>query len=131
LTRFVARSSDARLERTLGTRPALRLLFAVIARRLDPIAAGDFSGTVRLELRTAGGRVRVWTLEIAGGRARTRSGPMPDPRVTVRAGVADFLRLAAGDLGLGRALLARRLDLAGDFAAAQRLGKMFSGSSSA
>jgi putative sterol carrier protein len=40
-------------------------------------------------------------------------------------GLADFLRMAAGDLDAGRALLTGRLDLAGDFSLAQRLGEMF------
>ena len=40
-------------------------------------------------------------------------------------GLADFLRMAAGDLDAGRALLTGRLDLEGDFSLAQRLGEMF------
>ncbi len=45
--------------------------------------------------------------------------------MTVTARAADVLRMAAGELGPGRALLDGRLDLAGDWGVAMRLGKMF------
>ena len=47
------------------------------------------------------------------------------PDLTIRLGVADFLRVAAGELDPVKALLSGRLDLAGDFAVAMRLAAMF------
>jgi len=43
----------------------------------------------------------------------------------VRAGVADFIRIAAGEIDTGGALLDGRLDIEGDFDVAQQLGAMF------
>jgi putative sterol carrier protein len=66
-----------------------------------------------------------WTVAIEpAGRARGPGRP-PTPALTLKMTVADFLRMAAGDLDAGKALLTGRLDLAGDFALAQRLGEMF------
>ena len=39
--------------------------------------------------------------------------------------MADFVRMAGGDLDAGKALLIGRLDLEGDFDVAGRLGDMF------
>jgi len=43
----------------------------------------------------------------------------------VKTGVADFLRIAAGEEDPGKALLTGRLVLEGDFSVALRLGEMF------
>jgi putative sterol carrier protein len=66
-----------------------------------------------------------WSVALAPERATARPRPAPAPALTLKLTVADFLRLAAGDLDAGRAVLAGRLDLAGDFSLAQRLGEMF------
>lgn len=123
--RFVRDGSDRRLERVLGSRAALRLLFAAIARRFDPVAAQGFAGELQLDLRTHAGAVRRWTIAVTGDRARARPGSATAPALTVKAGLADFLRIAAGELDPGRALLDGRLDAEGDFALLTRAGAMF------
>lgn len=125
LRAFVARSDDARLERTLGSAPGLRLLFGAMARRFDPEAAAGFEGEIAYELRDARGRERAWTVVVAEGRARARPGPSGVAALTVRMGTSDLVRLAAGELDAGSALLSGRLDLEGDTAVAMRLGDMF------
>src|SRR5690242_5736645 len=96
-----------------------------MARAYEPKHAHGFAGELEYDLRRRGGRHAHWTVSIDGHRAMARRGRAVAPALTVTIGVADFLRLAAGDLDAGRALLAGRLDLAGDFALAQRLGQMF------
>jgi putative sterol carrier protein len=66
-----------------------------------------------------------WTVALDPRRATVRPGPAADPALTLKLTVVDFLRMAAGDLDAGKALLTGRLDLAGDFSLAQRLGEMF------
>ncbi len=117
---WVARSDDRRLERTLGTRGGLRLLFGALERQLAH--AGGLTGEVTFLLRASDGAVRPWTVAADGTGARVGAGP--DPRLTVRMGLADLVRIAGGDLDPGDALLTGRLDLEGDFALATRLGEL-------
>lgn len=125
ISSWVRGSSDARLERTIGSRAGLTLLFRALARRFDPARAEDFSGALQFVLRAGDGEVRGWVVEVGGGRARARPGTAPDPRVTISLGRADFGRIAAGELDPGKALLTGRLDIEGDLAVATRLGEMF------
>jgi putative sterol carrier protein len=122
---FVRRASDVRLERTAGSDVGLRLLFAAMARAYEPDAAQGFAGEIQYDLIRADGRIVPWTVRAGRDRAAARPGRAAAPALTLTMGVPDFLRMAAGELDAGRALLTGRLDLAGDFALAQRLAQMF------
>ncbi len=121
---WVKRSDDQRLERTVGSNRGLRVLFGVLQASLAPERAADFTGELCCELRTAAGDVRPWTLLIASGRVEARPGVGVDPRLTVKLSVADFVRIAAGELDAGSALMTGRMDLQGDFSLAMRLGEL-------
>ncbi|MTD43939.1 LLM class flavin-dependent oxidoreductase [Conexibacter sp. W3-3-2] len=122
---FVRRSDDRRLERTIGSARGLAAVFATMAARFEPDAAAGFTGDLRYELRGADGVVRTWTVSCRLDGATAHRDARPDPAVTIKLGLADFVRLAAGELDPGKALLTGRLDLEGDFAVATRLGEMF------
>src|SRR4051794_12087465 len=122
---FVRRAGDARLEHIAGSDAALKLIFAAMARAYEPDKAHGFAGELEFDLRRADGRVAQWTVDIGPRRATARSGRAAVPALTLELTVADFLRIAARDLDAGRAVLTGRLDLAGDFSLAQRLGEMF------
>ncbi len=122
---WVRRSDDARLERTAGSDPGLRVMFTGMARRYVPEKAAGFSGEIQYELRDATGTVKAWVVVVNGARARARPGRGPDPALTVAMALADFIRLAGEDLDPGRALLEGRIDLRGDVEVALRLGEMF------
>jgi SCP-2 sterol transfer family protein len=122
---FVRRSSDRRLERTVGSRLGLRTVFAAMTRAYRPEHARGWSGDVRFELTGAGAEVRTWTLACGPAAARAREGPAPDPALTIKLRLADFIRLAGRDLDPAKALLSGRMDLEGDFGVALRLGEMF------
>jgi putative sterol carrier protein len=66
-----------------------------------------------------------WTVAIAPDRASVRPGEATAPALTMKLGVADFVRIAGRDLDPGKALLTGRMDLEGDLALAARLGEMF------
>jgi hypothetical protein len=121
---YVRRSGDRRLERTVGSGPALRAIFAAMTHAYVPGSGDGFTGELQYDLRRNGDLV-PWTLRIDGDRAVARSGPTNAAALTLRLSVADFVRIAGGELDPGRALLTGRLDLEGDFALAQRLGEMF------
>lgn len=123
--RAVTRADDRWLERTLGSDRGLRILFTAMRARFDPAAADGFVGAIAYELRDASGHVRVWGVRITPTAATVAPGPVVEPALTLQLGLADFLRLAAGELDPARLLLGGRLDLRGDFALAMRLGPMF------
>jgi putative sterol carrier protein len=123
--RFVRRVSDARLERTLGSDRGLRLIFRTMAKAYRPDRAAGWSGDIRYELADSRGAVRTWTVTCGPAQARAREAAAPDPDLTVKVGVADFIRVAGRDLDPAKALLTGRMDLEGDFAVATRLGEMF------
>jgi alkanesulfonate monooxygenase SsuD/methylene tetrahydromethanopterin reductase-like flavin-dependent oxidoreductase (luciferase family)/putative sterol carrier protein len=122
---FVKRADDRRLERAAGSPGALRVLFGAMERQFVPERAAGFTGEIQYDLRTRDGRVRSWTVAITPEAATARPGAAAAPKLTVKLGLADFLRLAGRDLDPGKALLTGRMDLEGDFAVAARLGEMF------
>jgi putative sterol carrier protein len=123
--RYVRRSSDRRLERTVGSPRGLRFVFAQMARAYRPDRASGWTGDIRYELTRSDGAASVWTVTCEPAGARAHAGGAPDPQLTLKLSVADFIRVAARDLDPAKALLSGRLDLEGDFAVAMRLAAMF------
>jgi alkanesulfonate monooxygenase SsuD/methylene tetrahydromethanopterin reductase-like flavin-dependent oxidoreductase (luciferase family)/putative sterol carrier protein len=122
---FVARSPDARLDRTAGSAAGLRVIFAAMERQFVPEKANGFTGDIQYNLRREDGDVRSWTVSVDGARASARPGAAGDPRLAITLSVADFVRIAGRDLDPVKAVLTGRLELAGDFTVAMRLGEMF------
>jgi putative sterol carrier protein len=124
LARLVSGAGDAQLERRFGSLAAQRALFTAMAWAADPEAAEGFEGAVVYELATAEATA-VWTVEIAGGRARIRRGVAVAPMVTLRLRLADFVRVIAGTIDPVQPLLEGRADIEGDLAVAARLPEIF------
>lgn len=123
--RAVGRADDRWLERTLGSDRGLRLIFAAMRTRFVPAEAKGFVGAIAYELKDASGDVRAWSVRITPAGASVAPGAVPEPALTVQVSLADFLRLAVGELDPGHLLLSGRMDLRGDFGLATRLGPMF------
>jgi putative sterol carrier protein len=96
-----------------------------MAQRFRPDKALGWTGDILYDLRTGDGRAKPWTVEIARDGARARPGRPTDPKLTLRVGLADFVRIAGRDLEPGRALLTGRMEIEGDVVVATRLGEMF------
>ena len=96
-----------------------------MTQRFRADRAGGFTGEIVYELRTSDGRLKPWTVEVTRDRAQARPGRGADPRVTIRAAVADWVRIAGRDLNPAAALLTGRLQIEGDMLVATRLGEMF------
>ena len=122
---YVRRSDDRRLERTLGSPRGLRFLFGRAARAYRPDVMPALAGDLAFDLRLADGTHRPWTVAVGPAGATARAGEAASPALLVRTGVADFIRIAAGEIDTGGALLDGRLDIEGDFDVAQQLGAMF------
>jgi alkanesulfonate monooxygenase SsuD/methylene tetrahydromethanopterin reductase-like flavin-dependent oxidoreductase (luciferase family)/putative sterol carrier protein len=122
---FVRRSGDERLARTAGSAAGLKLLFAAMERQFVAERAAGFTGDIQYNLRAADGTLRSWTVTVDGARAIARPGASDAAKLTMTLSVADFVRIAGRDLDPVKAVLTGRLELAGDFAVAMRLGEMF------
>jgi alkanesulfonate monooxygenase SsuD/methylene tetrahydromethanopterin reductase-like flavin-dependent oxidoreductase (luciferase family)/putative sterol carrier protein len=122
---FVGRSDDARLARTAGSGAGLKVIFGAMERQFVPERAAGFSGDIQYDLRGGDGAVRSWTVTIEDGQARARPGASSDAKLTITVAVADFVRIAAQDLDPVKAVLTGRMELAGDFGVALKLGEMF------
>jgi putative sterol carrier protein len=121
------RMSERQVERRFGSRVALRAIFGGMARSFEPDAARGFEGCLQYELtRLATGREpAVWTIEISGRRARARPGPSADPKLKLRLHLADFMKVAAGELDPAIPMLQGRGNVQGSLDLAMRLPAMF------
>ena len=122
---FVRRSDDRRLERTAGSGTGLKVLFGAMAQAYVPSSAAGFGGDLQYDLRRSNGELVSWTVTLGPEQASVRPGTASAPALTLKLGVADFIRVAGGDLDPGKALLTGRMDMEGDLAIAARLGEMF------
>jgi alkanesulfonate monooxygenase SsuD/methylene tetrahydromethanopterin reductase-like flavin-dependent oxidoreductase (luciferase family)/putative sterol carrier protein len=122
---FVRRSGDERLARTAGSAAGLKVLFAGMERQFVAERAAGFTGDIQYDLRAADGTLRSWTVTVDGDRAVARPGASDAAKLTLTLSVADFVRIAGRDLDPIKAVLTGRLELAGDFSVAMRLGEMF------
>jgi alkanesulfonate monooxygenase SsuD/methylene tetrahydromethanopterin reductase-like flavin-dependent oxidoreductase (luciferase family) len=127
LGRLVGDASDATVERRFGSGLVQRAMFTGMARSFEPEAAAGFQGALVYELArpaTAEPAMR-WTIEVLDGHATARPGGAPDPALTVRFNLADFIRIAAGKVDPATPLLEGRASFEGSFALASRLPEMF------
>ena len=118
--------SDAQIERTIGSKAGLRLLFKGMEQQYVPEKAAGFEGDIAYELTTARG-ARHWTLHVDSERAVAEPRRAADPAVAMKVPLPVFVRIGAGELNPARAMLDGDLVIEGDFAVAGRLAEMFGG----
>jgi SCP-2 sterol transfer family len=122
----IAHLTDRFLELTLGSRVAIRLIFAVMSRQFVPSAAEGFEGSICYELRRhSGAIIEGWALRITVSAAKASFGFPSDPAVTLKLTVGDFVRFSLGAVSPVTLLTEERLTLDGDLAVAAKLAPMF------
>lgn len=122
----IAHLSERVIELTVGSRLAIRGIFAVMARQFVPSAAEGFEGSICYELRRHNGAViEGWTLGITAFAAKAHFGFPTDPAVTLKLTVADFVRFSLGIASPVTLLTEERLKLDGDLMVAAKLAPMF------
>ena len=96
-------------------------------RYFDRDGAKGVDATVRWRITgRAGGGADVWDVTIADGRCRVRRGESEaEPRVTITAGAAEFVRLATGNSDPMKAYFNGHIQLGGDVMLAARLQTLF------
>jgi alkanesulfonate monooxygenase SsuD/methylene tetrahydromethanopterin reductase-like flavin-dependent oxidoreductase (luciferase family)/putative sterol carrier protein len=124
LAAFVRGRSDRQLERTIGSRPAMRAIFKGMERAFVPERAELFKGEIQYELNGRGAS-RNWVIRVENGRAEAYEGQAADPAVTFRMDVPTFARIAAGEMHPAKAMFNGDMEIAGDFEVASRMPDMF------
>ncbi len=130
VARWTRGDSDDDLVRRFGHDLAQRALFGGMVKAYQPSVSYGFSGDIVFELRPpphgldpAGGD--WWTIEVRRRKATARRGRSDEPAVTISVGLADFVRLSAGELHPLTAMVDGQLEVSGDIILAMRLGEMF------
>jgi hypothetical protein len=130
LRQLAGRLDDVALERTLGRGPLLRAIVEAMARGYRPEVTPGFRGAVVYSLTRSSGEAVTLTLEVgeAGCVASLRESADANPagtRIHVRMPLADFLRIAAGQIDPAEPLLQGRATFTGELGLAARLAEMF------
>ena len=118
--------NDRQLERTIGSKTGLRVIFKGMERAFMPERSKGFEGEIQYVFHGSNGyRERKWVVKIADGRARAKPGEANDPTLTLTTSVPTFARIAAGETHPAKAMLEGAFEVTGDFDIAVRLGEMF------
>jgi putative sterol carrier protein len=105
-------------------------VFEGMKSSFSPQKAGAQQATVQYELTHPGG-TSSYTMRIADGRCEVERGMAESPRVTIKMGVGDFLRLITGKLAGMQAYMSGKLQVKGDLFFAQTFQSWFERPSSA
>lgn len=124
--RAVGRMSDRQLGLVVGSRLGVRMLVGTMARRFRPDRAEGFVGSIEFIFATPHGE-ELWTIECGEHGARARRGGAEGAELKMAADIADFLRIAVGEVSAPNAVITGQLDVRGDFALAIRMGELFDG----
>jgi hypothetical protein len=116
--------SDRQIERLIGNRAGMRMIFRGVERSFHPERAEGFRGDIQYEV--AGERTtHRWVVSVLDGRAEARPGSAPAPAVTLRMSVPTFGRIVSQELQPGLALMEGKLAVEGNIDVAARIGTMF------
>ncbi|HLW16387.1 MAG TPA: LLM class flavin-dependent oxidoreductase [Actinomycetota bacterium] len=124
LAPFIKDKTDEELIASFGSDEAVGMIFAGMQAAFVPARAQGFAGAIQYELEV-NGSVHTWAMRIANGAAQAAPGAADEPKLVVRAPLPVFLRIAAGELNGGLALMEGKIKLKGDLDVAARLGEMF------
>jgi putative sterol carrier protein len=101
-----------------GSDRVLDQVFEGMRQAFDPAKAAGQAAVVQYEIAAPDGP-RHFLMRVADGRCQIERGSAENPRVTIRIGLADFLRLVAGRLNGMQAFMSGKLKVSGDLFFAQ------------
>jgi putative sterol carrier protein len=93
-------------------------VFAGMQGAFNPSKAGDQQATIQYEIGVPDG-TRPYAMRIADGRCEVQRGTAESPRVTIRVGLVDFLRLITGKVNGVQLFMTGKLKVSGDLFFAQ------------
>jgi putative sterol carrier protein len=107
-----------------GVDGVLARVFAGMAESLSPSKAAGQSAVVQYEIGAPDG-IHQYAMRIADGRCEIEQGRVESPRVTIRIGLADFLRLITGNAIGMQLFMTGKLKVTGDLFFAQTYQSWF------
>lgn len=108
-----------------GVDGVLDQVFQGMADSFVPEKAGGQSATIQYDVAAPDG-TRIYAVKVADGACSWSRGAAEQPRVTLRLGLADFLRLITGRLNGMQAFMTGKLKVSGDLFFAQTMQTWFS-----
>jgi putative sterol carrier protein len=99
-------------------------VFEGMSSAFNPSKAGSQQATVQYEI-TAPDGTHDYAMRIADGRCEVERGTAESPRVTIRAGLPDFLRLITGKVNGVQLFMTGKLKVSGDLFFAQTFQSWF------
>ncbi|MDQ6771562.1 MAG: SCP2 sterol-binding domain-containing protein [Candidatus Dormibacteraeota bacterium] len=85
--------------------------------------AGSLAADIQFDL--SGANPGRWWVKIADGRAETGQGDVANPKLTLRADSADWVKIATNQLDPTSAFMSGKLKLQGDMGLAIKFGTLF------
>jgi len=107
-----------------GVGAVLGQVFAGMAESFNPAKAAGQEATVQYEISSPAG-THEWAMRIADGRCEVEEGKAESPRVTIRMGLGDFLRLITGQANGMQLFMTGKLKVSGDLFFAQTYQSWF------
>ena len=119
--------SDEELATTLkelGTDDTLRNIFEGMRDSFKPEAAKGVNSTVQYDIDTADG-LKQWSVEFADGTCTVSEGAANDPRLTIKVGLVDFVRLIFNQVQGPQLFMSGKMKLQGDMMWAMQMQNYF------
>jgi putative sterol carrier protein len=107
-----------------GVEGVLSQVFAGMAESFNPAKAAGQQATVQYEIGAPDG-THEWAMRIADGACEVEPGRAESPRVTIRMGLGDFLRLITGKANGMQLFMTGKLKVSGDLFFAQTYQSWF------
>jgi putative sterol carrier protein len=107
-----------------GVDGVLGQVFAGMAESFNAAKAAGQQATVQYEISAPDG-AHEWAMRIADGRCEVEQGRAESPRVTIRMGLGDFLRLITGKAQGMQLFMTGKLKVSGDLFFAQTYQSWF------
>ncbi len=101
-----------------GADEFLDQVFAGMQQSFSPSKAGDQQAAIQYEIGAPDG-TRNYAMRVADGRCEVERGSAESPRVTIRVGLIDFLRLITGKANGVQLFMTGKLKVSGDLFFAQ------------
>ena len=127
LAELIKGLSDEELKKQisdLGIDEVLKNIFDGMQEAFKPEKAQGVNSTIQYDVETEAG-TKTWNAKIENGTCVTSEGPAPDPRLTLKVDLVDFIRLIFGQADGTQLFMSGKMKLQGDMMFAMQMQGFF------